>query len=231
VIGQYLRENIFMKIFEHPDVIELYKNLSERIFAETGRGAILISTSFVDEQLTNLILSVLPSSKSKNLLNYPGPLSSFSAKIELSYAFRLIDENTYDRLNSLRKIRNDAAHSSSPFDLNEIKSRLDGVYKIAPSMPSEIRNIAMNIFIKSKIYQMEVHFDNLGLSSDEKKAKIEEMFGEKEALDIMEKQIPHFELLVGICFLCALIIFQKEKLLKVLKDGSTWIGLDANPIY
>ncbi len=79
---------------------------------ESERGAVLIGASKVEVYLEKLLNIILPS-KTKayksRLLNYRGPLSSLSGKIELLYAFRIVDEQVYNSLNALRKIRNEAA--------------------------------------------------------------------------------------------------------------------------
>jgi DNA-binding MltR family transcriptional regulator len=42
-----------------------------------------------------------------------GPLESFSGKIEVSYAFELIDEETYYDLRIIKEIRNTFAHAAA----------------------------------------------------------------------------------------------------------------------
>src|SRR5690606_26151882 len=99
-------------IFDYPEFNETFNKLFDKLLNESGRGALLIGTSYVEEHLEKFILRVLPNNQknyTSRLLNYPGPLSSFSAKLELSFAFRLIPEDTYTALNNLRKFRNEAA--------------------------------------------------------------------------------------------------------------------------
>ncbi|WP_375780840.1 hypothetical protein ACE103_20075 [Bradyrhizobium sp. ma5] len=42
-----------------------------------------------------------------------GPLSQFSAKIDIAYIFELIDKTTYDDLRAIKDIRNKFAHTTS----------------------------------------------------------------------------------------------------------------------
>ena len=63
-----------------------------------------------------------------------GPLSQFSAKIEVAYIFRLLDEATYKDLLAIKEIRNRFAHTSQfvNFKSEEIKAacqRLSGWHK------------------------------------------------------------------------------------------------------
>jgi DNA-binding MltR family transcriptional regulator len=65
-----------------------------------------------------------------------GPLSQFSAKIEIAYIFRLLDETTYKDLLAIKEIRNRFAHTSRyvNFRSEEIKTacqRLSGWCKDA----------------------------------------------------------------------------------------------------
>jgi DNA-binding MltR family transcriptional regulator len=41
-----------------------------------------------------------------------GPLSQFSAKIDIAYIFELIDKTTYDDLRAIKDIRNKFAHTT-----------------------------------------------------------------------------------------------------------------------
>ena len=73
---------------------EFVTNLSN----ESHRGAVLIGTARVEEYLEKLVLYILPNDSkvyTKKLLDYPGTLSSLSSKIELLYAFRIIDYKFY----------------------------------------------------------------------------------------------------------------------------------------
>ena len=70
-------------LFEYPETFETFDVLLDKLLNETARGAVLIGTSHVEEHLENLILRILPSDKKQfttKLFNYPGSLSSFSAK-------------------------------------------------------------------------------------------------------------------------------------------------------
>lgn len=49
-------------------------------------------------------------SKTDELFNGYGPLSSFSGKINCAFAFKIIDESVHRDLDYIRKIRNHFAH-------------------------------------------------------------------------------------------------------------------------
>jgi DNA-binding MltR family transcriptional regulator len=102
------------------------------LFKESDRGAVLISATRLEEKLgllhRNYITHQVGDSKKvlEELFRPYAPLSSFSAKIQLAYAYGLIEAEDYADLNVLRKIRNDAAHTSVEFSLetNEMRQRI-----------------------------------------------------------------------------------------------------------
>jgi DNA-binding MltR family transcriptional regulator len=101
------------KIIEvHPLTRAEYINmLSEH--AEAGNA--LVAAGLVEDALEKLILhAVIPLSNTlaARIFDGLGPLSQFSAKIEVAYIFRLVDEATYKDLLAIKEIRNRFAHTS-----------------------------------------------------------------------------------------------------------------------
>jgi DNA-binding MltR family transcriptional regulator len=75
-------------------------------------GTVLVSAAVVDDGLQQLLLTkmrTLSNNKANRIFN--GPLRSFTAKIDVAYAFELIDDELYDDLTTIRDIRNEFAHS------------------------------------------------------------------------------------------------------------------------
>ncbi|MHC4455365.1 MAG: MltR family transcriptional regulator [Planctomycetota bacterium] len=95
---------------------ELFDALSR----ESDRGLVLVSAAFLDESLEDVLCSKFsmahkkPKSVIEPLFNTFGPLSTFSAKIKISYAMDPIKKWTYQDLEILRKLRNEFAHSIKP---------------------------------------------------------------------------------------------------------------------
>lgn len=91
------------------------------LFKESDRGAVLISATRLEEKLellhrTHIAHKVADPKKVLEELFRPyAPLSSFSAKIQLAYAYGLVDADDYADLSIIRRIRNDAAHTSVEF--------------------------------------------------------------------------------------------------------------------
>jgi hypothetical protein len=220
-------ENI--KPFDYPEIEKLYDVLFDKLFDESGRGALLIVTAYVEDHLTELIKVVLPSDLSKNSLNkllkYPGHLSSLSAKIELAYSFRLINKGLYDCLTALRKIRNEAAHSSSKFDLVELNEKMHEIYNLGPQIPNVIKEISARMLIKFKIDETHKIFDEFKVPESERQEKLKKIFNDERKREGLKQQLPLWELINGVCFLCGIIVYEKENLSKLTSSMSTWSDL------
>lgn len=81
-------------------------------------------------------------------LNSPyAPLGNFAGKIQLAYAYGLIDKATFDDLEIIRQLRNEAAHCMFDFSLENagIVSFVNKLTALARSRHSEIRTGAGGI--------------------------------------------------------------------------------------
>jgi DNA-binding MltR family transcriptional regulator len=90
--------------------------LFEALTRESDRGLILVSASYLDIALEDLLRSKFTSLNKassviiNSLFDNFGPLSSFSAKIKIVYAMGLVEEWVYHDLEVIRKLRNEFAH-------------------------------------------------------------------------------------------------------------------------
>jgi DNA-binding MltR family transcriptional regulator len=84
---------------------------------ESDRGCILIANHVLDLALEHMLRTEFSRrqvvlKKAINPLFEPTrPLSSFSAKIQLAYSLRLLDDWAFEDLNRIRQLRNKLAHS------------------------------------------------------------------------------------------------------------------------
>jgi DNA-binding MltR family transcriptional regulator len=125
-----------------------FDELFEALSRESDRGLILVSASHLDEALERLLRArfSIEHKKSKSMIdplfNTFGPLSTFSAKIKMSYAIDLIEKWVYRDLEILRKLRNEFAHSIKPavFDSVEVAKlteKLVGADRAVTAIESE----------------------------------------------------------------------------------------------
>jgi hypothetical protein len=201
----------------HPEIRDLFGNLLTNLVAESDRGAVLVGTSHVDEHLQKLFEMLIPHDMSKKerkaLLNYPGPLSSVAAKTEIAFATRLINRTVYDSLHALRRIRNEVAHASHPFNLRTQREQIRKMYVLGDGVPTFINRTAIEWLVHIKVEAL------LGIRDpDEKKPYfntpqevIEYISEQPEMMSLLEEQLPKYELAIGIALLCALIVSHREE--------------------
>ncbi|MCB9222911.1 MAG: hypothetical protein R2780_13400 [Crocinitomicaceae bacterium] len=199
------------------EIIDLMPEIAKKIANESDRGAILIGTSYVEIQLEKFILEILPEQSNKyqtRLLNYPGPLSSFSSKIELLYAFRYINLTHYNSLNSLRKIRNKAAHEKREFKLTDYRNDLNSAFGEFKHGKEAIENEVKQY----QIEQLTTSFMKLKKIDEKDKSEILEIFtnliNEKE----LEEGVDRLTALLEFIYCLVLLITNIEKEKKIFTE-------------
>lgn len=103
--------------------------LLEQFKKESDRAAVILVASIIDETLGTLLKSYLvpvPSSDDSLFDNATSPLSTFSAKIDITYRIGLISGKFSRDLHIVRKIRNSFAHDiyGCSFSNGSVKSRI-----------------------------------------------------------------------------------------------------------
>jgi len=213
------------KPFEIPEIQNLLNDLVDTLFEESTRGAILVATQKAEEHLQLLIEAFLPIDYSKpnknELFKYPGVLSTFSSKIKLAFAFRLINKNMYDCLNSLREIRNKAAHTSGKFDLTLHNKKYRAIFEIGDGFSEFINTMATKVMIDVKLNQVESNLKTSKLTEIDQKRIKEEIFSHPNNLEILKKQVPFWELTYGLCFICGVLYEDRIQLERLLIGQST----------
>lgn len=199
----------------HPEIKDTFDKIFNMVMAESDMGAILISTSVVDQYLTKLYENILPDSCSKtirkNLLSYPGPLSTLSAKTDVAYTMRLISSDVHRSIHILRDVRNKAAHQPELFKLDDYKERLKAMYEIAEGL-GEL------VYVMSKIAVFE-NFAQRLLEEDQKRDAGDRLFENQklsdiyqnlqnypDTLELLQGKAARMELALGVAWLCAFIV-------------------------
>lgn len=98
----------------------------EALNAESARGVVLISCSYLDAQLEEILGAFLRDGKesARLLSGFNAPLGTFSARITSAFALGLITKREFDECETLRKIRNDFAHKvDASFDDKRVVDR------------------------------------------------------------------------------------------------------------
>ena len=100
------------------DVLDYQIALSE----ESDRAAAILAAADFEDWLAERITSKfvdLDQDLHNSLLGTYGPLSSFSAKVDIAFALGLYDQNIHKGLHTVRKIRNKFAHLSKPIKFHD----------------------------------------------------------------------------------------------------------------
>lgn len=211
----------------HPEIEELFPDLLTNLMEESDRGAVLVGASHIDQYLKKLFEAVAPSElgkkQRKSLLDYPGPLSSFAARTEVAYATRLIDQNLYRALHSLRRIRNDVAHHPTTFRLREQTDRIREMYKLGPGMPAAINSTAFDLMMRIKI-DHALELKHPGEERPYFNTPQEVVQYIRDAPDVARnliEQLPRYELAVGLVIMCDLLVWHREAACRLVgKSGS-----------
>ncbi len=84
---------------------------------QSQAGTVLVSAAALDGSLRNVLLVIMNLSNNKAMQMFGsalGPLYHFSPKIEIAYAFKVIDRDLYNDLRIIKDIRNKFAHPEGP---------------------------------------------------------------------------------------------------------------------
>jgi len=198
-------EDIIQKMNDS-DNPELSFDFAFMLTNESECGAVLIGAAKVEEFLERLLLSIFPISTKKytsRLLHYPGSLSSLSGKIELLFAFRIIDEQFYNSLNELRLIRNRAAHESSVFALRNFPFQLSKINSFIGDSNGLISFLAQDNLIKWKRGTIKKILDEKSLDR-----KIYKEIWKKSTLNLdkhpeVQSQLALWKLSYGLTLMCS----------------------------
>jgi DNA-binding MltR family transcriptional regulator len=97
------------------DLAEESRQFLEEMHKETDRGAALIGAEFLSETLASMLKAFfIDDAVFIRELLQEGPLSNFALRRKMAYALGLLSETTYKDLDTIRRIRNEFAHSYKP---------------------------------------------------------------------------------------------------------------------
>ena len=144
--------------------------------AESDRAAVVLAAAKIDLTLRELLeTAILPcTTRSDDLFDGMGPLSSFSAKIDLSHRLGLIDSDLAHSIHTIRKLRNDFAHEPGTSRLNtpphsdrvahflSLFEKLDAYQTFPRELPKtlnkKITDIGLNFRVAIAVILMKLDF-------------------------------------------------------------------------
>lgn len=103
-----------------PEDLKYFSDFLREFQGETDRGAALVGAALIDSRLERLLCSHLAVEEvAADLITLNNaPLGTFSARIKLSYALGLITEIEFKEAETIRRVRNEFAHSVHGLDFN-----------------------------------------------------------------------------------------------------------------
>jgi hypothetical protein len=123
----------FKRLQRTPFTDQDMKLIGEEVRGASDRAMALIYAAMLDTVIEGCLkqrMIELSSTESEQLFRGLAPLSSFSAKINVSYAFRVFGAKTKRELNFIREIRNGFAHAqrSLRFSTKELSELCAALY-------------------------------------------------------------------------------------------------------
>lgn len=120
-----------------PEILTLATFLNH-FYKESDRGAALLAASMLDEITLRILRAFLvdQTESEKLLTGFSAPLGTFNARVTAAYSLGLIETDEFTKINSIRKIRNEFAHTWE--NLNFDKADLAALVNAIPrksSMP------------------------------------------------------------------------------------------------
>jgi len=214
--------------FERPEIRQLFRSVFSTLMVESDRGAVLIGASHVDFHLRDLFETIGPQSISRGelrrTLEYPGPLSSLSAKADVALITRLISDSLHQAIHHLRRIRNDVAHSPNQFRLADHRHQLREMYEfIGPELPVAINRYAAQLILDVAVQNVMSVKDPSDQSKpifDSPEQVLDHFSQDSEILSTLDERRPRCELAYGVSFICGLIILNRDKIKGVLGENT-----------
>lgn len=213
---------------DHPEIKDLFKSVFSTLVVESDRGAVLIATAHVDLHLRALFETIAPShmnrTKLKRILDYPGPLSSLSAKADIAYVTRLISEDVHKAIHQLRRVRNDVAHSPESFRLSDHNQRLKNMYELGPGVPSAVNRWACELILHFAVNNVLNVNDPTSVEPKPIFTAPQEVLDylatKPEIMATLDERRPRYELALGVALICALIVNNRYKAKKVVGNDN-----------
>ena len=187
--------------------------------AESDRGAVLIATELLAQQLDLLFRGIAPAEMSAKrvgmVLDYPGVLSGLAAKIDIGVMCGLIGARLGRALHCLRRLRNDAAHSALSFRLRERWDQYRGAFDMGDGIPEWINRTVLEVTMKdvvTRLHEMRMPGDIGGDAAFKTPEDVMKFLREcPELLSDLSDSMPRRELSVATAMMCGLIIFLRER--------------------
>lgn len=213
-----------------PEVRSYMSDVLPALVSESDRGAVLLGASQIDEVLKGFFDALLPEATSgkrkKEILGLNGPFGSFSAKLDIAYACRLLPENVVTAIHKFRKLRNDVAHKPLPFQLDNHAGEVRAIFSLlGPGVGVGVANMTVEVMLRNFIERaLEIKDpanEDIPLFKDP--AAVAHYLSEnRHHLEQLDRVRLRWELGVGLGLICGLIAYHQSKLVSLVGKAGTF---------
>jgi len=217
------------KYFLDDPTLDYLFNKLPILINESDRGTLLLGVSQIDSELEILLDKIAPDEMSKKEKKwiYRATLSS---KLNFAYTCRLIPKNLFDSINTLRHIRNQLSHKVEIFNLTDYTKEIEKIYNmIGENMSEWIHNISLHTLINNATLiamEMKDPNDKNKLLFKTKQEALEYLRNSDNLQKKIEEPLLKTKLSFCVLIMCTLIIFHREKSLKILSKNKVISSLD-----
>jgi DNA-binding MltR family transcriptional regulator len=114
-------------------ITEKNRLIADALMKESDRGCVLLGAALLDEALEQLLRAFFRQDEDDSkrfiepLFQGYAPLATFSGKIQMAYALAVLPRKIRDRIEIIRRLRNDFANAWRPIDFDDqaVRSRLE----------------------------------------------------------------------------------------------------------
>lgn len=134
---------------DSPDYRERMQIVVQELRSESDRNVAIVGGAWVEEGISGVLQAAFQPDSAiwKRVTGSYGPLSSFSAMIDVARLLNLVSSQIYSDLNTIRSIRNTFAHDIAhkktrerlSFASNDIKDKCLSLHCIARGKPTDPR--------------------------------------------------------------------------------------------
>ncbi|MEL4204946.1 hypothetical protein P0W48_16540 [Plesiomonas shigelloides] len=225
-------ENTNDNFLSHPELKPYFNDIIPTIISESDRGAVLLSVSYIDEQLNVLFDNLVPSSisnkRKKEIFNYTGPFGGIASKLDVALVCRILSPEIIDAIHELRKIRNALAHNTSTFSLKEYQKQLYNIFSLlGPRVDLGINRIALEAMMSNmlrKLLDMSHPIDDGKPLFEGREEALEYLSNNGEVLSVLDEQRPRWELAIGIGVISGMILLYRDKILSAVDGEKTLLN-------
>lgn len=205
-------------LLDHPEVYPVLETVTKTIITESDRGAVLVAASIIDEYLRKLFEHrgslQMGKKKRRELLDYPGPLSTLAAKVDVALLTELIDKPLHVAIHRLRALRNTVAHNTAGFRLADHQEQLRQISDLGPGVPAAINRMANEFLMRSFFENLEEHVnanpDSATLFADPQEV-LDQLRSMPDTTQKLQERAWRLELGIAVGMMCGMIVFYWER--------------------